>query len=73
MGCLNPGGKIILGDVATETSAAMAAASKRDLARWDDAETYLVAQNCKAWFPTHEHTFTACSYCSGVIVIKSTS
>jgi len=66
---LTANGRIIFGDVMTETVRDMAKLKKKDYDIWDEDEYYLVAENVQIWFPECTVEFMAKSYCSGVLVI----
>lgn len=67
---LEQGGRLIIGDILTETREEMKAARKKDLEIWDDSENYLVVEEIRSFFPKHRLTFYRKSYCSGVLVAE---
>lgn len=71
LAALNSGGRIIFGDVMTETVKGMMEAKEKDHDLWDEEECYLVAENIRAWFPACKVEFIAKSYCSGVLTITN--
>ena len=62
---LNPGGHILIGDVAFETRAELEQCRKAAGDTWDDEEIYFVADELKQAFPTL--AFTKISYCAGIL------
>lgn len=66
---LNSDGCIVFGDVMTNTAEEMAHAQARDHGLWDEEEYYLIADDVRAWFPECKLSFSAKSYCSGVLTI----
>ena len=62
---LNPGGQILIGDVAFETRAELEQCRKDAGDAWDDEEIYFVADELKQAFPTL--AFTKISYCAGIL------
>lgn len=64
---LNPGGEILLGDVAFETQAALAACQAESGQAWDDEEIYLVIEQLRPRLPGLR--FQKCSSCAGVCII----
>ena len=62
---LNPGGQILIGDVAFKTRAEMEQCQKDAGDEWDDDEFYFVVDELKKAFPTLD--FTRISYCAGVL------
>ena len=62
---LNPGGQILIGDVAFETSGKLEQCRKDAGEEWDDEEFYFVADELKKEFPAL--TFTQISYCAGIL------
>lgn len=67
---LEPGGKIIIGDVAAETRADLDRARQKDLQLWDDDEYYPVAADLRRQLPQLTVTFMKKSYCSGLILLE---
>lgn len=70
---LEPGGKIIIADVAAETRADLDRARQRDLQLWDDGEHYPVAADLRLQLPLLKVTFIKKSYCSGLILLEHIS
>ena len=64
-GHLNPGGQILIGDVAFKTRAEMEQCQKDAGDEWDDDEIYFVVDELKKAFPTLD--FTRISYCAGIL------
>ena len=62
---LNPGGRILIGDVAFENQSQLEQCRKDAGDEWDDDEIYFVVDELKKELPTI--TFTRISYCAGVI------
>ena len=62
---LNPGGQILIGDVAFETRGALEQCRKDAGDEWDDEEVYFVVEELKKAFPTLD--FLQISFCSGVL------
>ena len=62
---LNPGGQILIGDVAFETRAELEQCQKDAGDEWDDEEIYFVADELKEEFPAL--AFKQISYCAGVL------
>ena len=62
---LNEGGRILIGDVAFETRAALDRCRKTAGDEWDDEEIYFVADELKRSFPTL--SFEKISHCAGVL------
>ena len=65
---LNPGGQILIGDVAFETSGKLEQCRKDAGEEWDDEEFYFVADELKKEFPAL--AFTQISYCAGVLSLS---
>jgi len=65
---LNPGGCILIGDVAFENRGELEMCRAEAGDEWDEDEIYFVADELKKKYP--ETAFTKLSYCSGVIEIK---
>ena len=65
---LNPGGQILLGDVAFETQQDLEECRTKDADAWDDEEIYLVADEIRQFFPDTQ--FEQISYCAGVVTIQ---
>lgn len=61
---LNPGGRILIGDVAFENREQLERC-RTDAGEWDDDENYFVFDDLKKEFPTL--TFKRVSYCAGVL------
>ena len=68
-GLLNPGGQILIGDVAFETRTELENCRKDAGEKWDEDEIYFVVDELKKDFPTLG--FTQCSHCSGVLAIPA--
>ena len=64
---LNPGGQILVGDVAFETRAELEQCRKDAGDAWDDEEIYFVADELKKDLP--QITFSKISYCAGIIAL----
>jgi putative AdoMet-dependent methyltransferase len=64
---LNPGGQILVGDVAFETRAELEQCRKAAGDAWDDEEIYFVADELKKDLP--QITFSKISYCAGIIAL----
>ncbi len=62
---LNPGGQILIGDVAFETRGELEQCRKDAGDEWDDEEVYFVVEELKKAFPTLD--FLQISFCSGVL------
>ena len=62
---LNPGGRILIGDIAFETRAELERCRQDVGDEWDDEEIYAVADELKKEFPTI--SFTQISHCAGVL------
>ena len=62
---LNPGGQLLIGDVAFKTRAEMEQCQKDAGDEWDGDEFYFVVDELKKAFPTLG--FTRISYCAGII------
>lgn len=67
---LNPGGAILLGDVAFQDRRELEKAKKQHHDLWDEEEEYLVADEIRTMFADWTIDFLKMSYCSGVVVIK---
>lgn len=66
---LNPGGQILIGDVAFETRSQLEQCRKDVGDEWDDDEIYFVVDELKGEFP--ELGFKRISHCSGVLSIPA--
>ena len=66
---LNPGGQILIGDVAFKTRAEMEQCQKDAGDEWDDDEIYFVVDELTREFP--EIGFKQVSHCSGVLSIPA--
>lgn len=66
---LNPGGQLVIGDVAFETGADLAACRKAYLPEWDDDEYYMVKEETLAEFP--QAVFEKISFCAGVFLFSA--
>lgn len=64
---LNPGGQLLIGDVAFATQADMAACRTAAGEEWDDEEFYFAADNMLGFVPD---SFIPCSHCAGVLSWK---
>ena len=64
---LNPGGQILIGDVAFETEAELETCRAESGDAWDEEEIYPVAETLKAHIPELE--FHKITFCSGVMSI----
>ena len=62
---LNPGGQILIGDVAFETRAELEQCQKDSGDAWDDDEIYFVVDELRKTFP--KLAFASISYCAGVL------
>ena len=67
LGLLNPGGSILIGDVAFATRAELEAC-KASSPDWDEAEFYFVYEEFAPHFPNS--TFTPMSSCAGLIELR---
>ena len=67
-GCLNPGGQILIGDVAFKNRSQLEQCRKEAGDDWDDEEIYFVAEEIKKEFPTM--TFTKISFCAGILALR---
>ena len=65
---LNPGGQILIGDVAFENRSQLEQCRKEAGDDWDDEEIYFVAEEIKKEFPTM--TFTKISFCAGILALR---
>ena len=65
---LNPGGQLLIGDVAFENRAEMEQCQKDAGDEWDDDEIYFVVDELKKYLPTLG--FTRISYCAGVLSLN---
>ena len=66
---LNPGGQILIGDVAFESREELDRCRKDAGDEWDDDEFYFVADELKREFPAC--TFKMISYCAGVLSLDT--
>ena len=66
---LNPGGQVLIGDVAFENRSQLEQCQKAVDDEWDDDEIYFVVDELKGEFP--ELGFKQISYCSGVLSIPA--
>ena len=62
---LNPGGQVLIGDVAFENRSQLEQCRKDVGDEWDDDEIYFVVDELKKEFPSL--IFTQISYCAGII------
>ena len=67
-GCLNPGGQILIGDVAFENRSLLEQCRREAGDEWDDEEIYFVADELKKEFPTI--AFTKMSFCAGILALR---
>lgn len=65
---LNDGGKILIGDVAFNTSHELEICKNQAGSDWDDEEFYFVYDEIKDSFPNS--SFDQVSYCAGIITIE---
>ena len=66
---LNPGGQVLIGDVAFENRSQLEQCQKAVGDEWDDDEIYFVVDELKGEFP--ELGFKQISHCSGVLSIPA--
>lgn len=64
-GLLNPGGQILIGDVAFENRSQLEQCRKDVDDEWDDDEIYFVVDELEKEFPTLD--FTRISFCAGIL------
>ncbi|MBQ1410343.1 MAG: class I SAM-dependent methyltransferase [Oscillospiraceae bacterium] len=62
---LNPGGRILIGDVAFDNRSQLEQCRKDAGDEWDDDEIYFVVDELRKAFPTL--AFTRISYCAGIL------
>ena len=62
---LNPGGQVLIGDVAFENRSQLEQCRKDVGDEWDDDEIYFVVDELKKAFPSLD--FTRVSYCAGIL------
>lgn len=62
---LNPGGQVLIGDVAFENRSQLEQCRKDVGDEWDDDEIYFVVDELKKYLPTLG--FTRVSYCAGIL------
>ena len=65
---LRPGGALLIGDIAFNTAAELAACRESAGDEWDDDEIYFVFDEIKGAFP--QTTFEKLSFCAGVFVLS---
>lgn len=65
---LNPGGQLLIGDVAFSTRAELEACRRAAGEKWDEEEFYFVFDELKAVFPALE--FEQISDCAGLLTLK---
>ena len=65
---LNPGGQVLIGDVAFENQSQLEQCRKDVGDEWDDDEIYFVVDELKKYLPTLG--FTRISYCAGVLSLN---
>ena len=66
---LNPGGQVLIGDVAFENRSQLEQCRKDVGAEWDDEEIYFVVDELKHYFPSL--AFSRISYCAGVLTFPA--
>ena len=66
---LNPGGQILIGDVAFENRNQLEQCRNDAGDEWDDDEIYFVADELKRVFPSLK--FTQISYCAGILSLSA--
>ncbi len=71
LGRLNPGGAVLIGDVAFADRADLERCREKAGDEWDDDEIYIVADELKKSFPTA--VFRPVSYCAGIVTITPDS
>ncbi len=64
---LNPGGQVLIGDVAFEHRSQLEQCQKKMGDEWDDDEIYFVVDELKKVFSSLK--FTQISYCAGIILL----
>ena len=67
--CLNPGGMLLIGDIAFEDSAELDACRAQAGDEWDDDEIYFIFSEMKEYFP--KMTFEKVSFCAGILALKA--
>ena len=65
---LNPGGQVLIGDVAFDNRRQLEQCRKDVGDEWDDDEIYFVVDELKKYLPTLG--FTRISYCAGVLSLN---
>ena len=65
---LNPGGKILIGDLAFESRKDLEACKEKSKDYWDEEEFYFVYEDLKKYF--EGLTFEKYSFCAGVLTIR---
>lgn len=65
---LNPGGEILIGDVAFESRKDLEACKEKSKDYWDEEEFYFVYEDLKKYF--EGLTFEKYSFCAGVLTIR---
>lgn len=65
---LNPGGKILIGDVAFESRKDLETCKEKSKDYWDEEEFYFVYEDLKKYF--EGLTFEKYSFCAGVLTIR---
>ena len=68
LGYLEPGGKILIGDVAFENRIGLERCRKQSGEEWDDDEIYFVIDEMKAVYPGL--VFEPKSFCAGVVILS---
>ena len=66
---LNPGGMLLIGDIAFEDSAELNACRIQTGEEWDDDEIYFTYSEIREYFP--EMTFEKLSFCAGILALKA--
>ena len=67
-GHLNPGGQILIGDVAFRTRAELNACRTAAGDEWDEEEIYFVEEEMKSSFPDMEYEQLSC--CAGLMILR---
>ena len=66
--CLNPGGRLLIGDVAFQTQADLDTCRLKAGEEWDEDEIYFVRDEMKKAFPTME--YEQLSDCAGLMILQ---
>ena len=69
--CLNPGGRLLIGDVAFETNADLDACRLKAGDEWDEDEIYFIRDEMKKAFPEME--YEKISECAGLMTLQRDS